>query len=101
LKLSKTVKESVSSDLEQFGLAWWVEIVTDKPVCTYYFGPFANDKEAELAYPGYIEDLEQEKAQLIAVVSKRCQPKELTIYEDELEERFDSQISPTLILHSA
>ena len=81
-------------------MAWWVEIVTDKPLCTYYFGPFANAKEAELAYPGYIEDLEQEKAVLIAVVSKRCQPKELTICEDELGESLESQISQTLILHS-
>lgn len=81
MKYSEMVKEPFTFVLEQLGLAWWVEIVTDKPQCTYYFGPFASAKKAELALPGYIEDLEQEEAQGITVVSKRCQPKELTIFE--------------------
>lgn len=84
MKYLEMVKEPFTSILEQLGLAWWIEIVTDKPQCTYYFGPFASAKEAKLALPGYIEDLEQEEAQGIAVVSKRCQPKELTLFEDEL-----------------
>jgi hypothetical protein len=79
---SQTVKESFTSFLKQPELAWWVEIVTDEPQCTYYFGPFASAKEAELAQHGYIEDLKQEEAQGITVVSKWCQPKELTIFED-------------------
>lgn len=82
MDLSKTVKEFFTSDLAQLGRSWWVEIVTVQPKCTYYFGPFASAKEAELAVPGYVEDLEQEAAQGIAVVSKQYQPKELTIFED-------------------
>ena len=84
MKYSEMVKEPFTSVLQQLGLAWWVEIVTDKPQCTYYFGPFASAKKAELDLPGYIEDLQQEEAQRITVVSKRCQPKELTIFEYEL-----------------
>ena len=82
MQLSKTVKESFTSVLEQWGLAWWVEVVTDQPKCTYYFGPFMNANAANRAFPGYIEDLKQESAQIIAAVSKRCQPKELTIFEE-------------------
>ncbi len=85
MNLSETIKESFTSVLEQVGLAWWIEIVTDKPQCTYYFGPFASAKDAEITFPGYVEDLEQEGAQGIAVVSKRYQPQELTIFEDGLE----------------
>jgi hypothetical protein len=62
---------------------WWVEIITTKPRCTYYFGPFPTQDEAKAAYPGYIEDLDSEGAQGIAIVIKRCQPTELTICEDE------------------
>jgi hypothetical protein len=60
-------------------LAWWVEIVTVKPSCIYYFGPFASAHEAELAQPGYVEDLVREEAQDILVQIKQCKPKNLTI----------------------
>ena len=62
---------------------WWVEIITNKPRCTYYFGPFQTHDEAKMAYPGYVEDLNDEGAQGITITIKRCQPTELTIYEDE------------------
>jgi hypothetical protein len=68
--------------LEQLGLAWWVEISTDLPRCTYYFGPFLNVKLAESAKSGYIDDLEQEGAQGIRVKVKRCKPSQLTVAED-------------------
>ena len=84
MHLSETVRESLTSALEKLGLVWWVEIITEQPKCTYYFGPFACTEEAELAQPGYIEDLKQESAQGIAVAIKQCWPKELTIVEDEL-----------------
>lgn len=59
---------------------WWVEIKTENPACTYYFGPFDIAEEAELAKGGYIEDLEQEGAQDIQVTVMRCkQPAQLTI----------------------
>lgn len=73
------------SILESLGLAWWVEITTDSPRCIYYFGPFANDIEAEAAKGGYIEDLEKEGAQNIRVQVKRCRPTNLTIYDEATE----------------
>ncbi|MEG3841402.1 DUF1816 domain-containing protein [Microcoleus sp. herbarium14] len=65
---------------------WWVEIVTDSPHCTYYFGPFDTDKEASSNTPGYIEDLESEGAKRVSIRIKRCQPLDLTIYEEQVSE---------------
>lgn len=62
---------------------WWLEIKTEQPTCTYYFGPFAIAEEAELEKRGYIEDLEREGAQHIQATVMRCkQPEALTIYDD-------------------
>ncbi|HEY9614055.1 DUF1816 domain-containing protein [Allocoleopsis sp.] len=82
--------ELITSYLEQTGTAWWVEIITKKPDCTYYFGPFASHREAQVSQLGYIEDLERERPQLIAIEIKQCQPKELTIFEDEWKDKVDS-----------
>ena len=76
-------------------LAYWVEIVTNNPRCTYYFGPFINETEAKAAKYGYIEDLQNEGAQGIVVTIKRCKPKELTIF-DELGEVTEISGLPTL-----
>lgn len=65
---------------EQPELAWWVKVDTVSPQCTYYFGPFASTKEAELSQPGYLQDLEQEGAQGIGVQIERCQPSNLTVF---------------------
>ncbi|MEG3896007.1 MULTISPECIES: DUF1816 domain-containing protein [unclassified Microcoleus] len=65
---------------------WWVEIVTDLPRCTYYFGPFDTDKEASSNIPGYVEDLESEGAKRVSIRIKRCQPSELTICDSEFSE---------------
>lgn len=89
------MKELLISILQFFGLAWWVEIVTENPRCTYYFGPFLSSKEAAAAKPGYIEDLEQEGAKGFAVAIKRCKPSTLTIYDDA-GERFDRKTRPAL-----
>jgi hypothetical protein len=71
---------AVWTDILNFvGRAWWVEILTTQPQCTYYFGPFANSKEATVAMPGYVEDLEGELAQDIQTYIKRCKPSILTI----------------------
>lgn len=78
---SVSLLSKLANFLNQFGLAWWVEVVTASPRCTYYFGPFLTADEANQAKPGYIEDLEQEGAQGILVDVKRCKPKELTVYE--------------------
>ena len=82
-------KNIFTSILETFGLAVWVEIVTDSPRCVYYFGPFSNEVEAESAKSGYIEDLEAEGAKGLAVTVKRCKPENLTVYDDALDFKFD------------
>ncbi len=86
-------KESLINVFDKLGLAWWVEIVTQNPRCTYYFGPFLNSADATFASKGYIEDLEVEGAQGIVVNVKRCKPNTLTIAED-LGERFDRKVQP-------
>lgn len=69
--------------LEKLGLAWWIEVTTTAPHCTYYFGPFATKSEAESHQSGYLEDLGDEGATGITANIKRCQPKELTILWEE------------------
>jgi hypothetical protein len=64
--------------------AWWVKIDTANPPCVYYFGPFDSSKEARLTQDGYIEDLEEEKSQIVSVEIKYCKPKELTICQEEV-----------------
>ncbi|MDX2230788.1 MAG: DUF1816 domain-containing protein [Leptolyngbyaceae cyanobacterium bins.349] len=76
------MQEFLTSLLDILGLAWWVEITTEAPRCTYYFGPFSSHAEAEAAKPGYVEDLQSEDAQGISVVVKRCKPERLTISDD-------------------
>jgi hypothetical protein len=87
------LKESLINLLHSLGWAWWVEIVTQNPRCTYYFGPFLNSKEAEVAKIGYVEDLEQEGAQGILVKVKRCKPNNLTI-SDDMGQRVERQVKP-------
>ncbi|WP_017653989.1 DUF1816 domain-containing protein [Fortiea contorta] len=87
------LKETLINTVNNLGLAWWVEIVTQNPSCTYYFGPFLNSAEAKIALKGYVEDLELEGAQGIAVNIKRCKPGSLTIAED-LGERIDRKVKP-------
>ncbi|MEB3359315.1 MAG: DUF1816 domain-containing protein [Synechococcales bacterium] len=77
------MKEMWTSLLRVLGLAWWVEIKTDNPRCTYYFGPFSSSEEADAEKPGYIEDLEQEGATNIRVSLMRGKPTVLTIYEEK------------------
>lgn len=76
------LKEALINTFDNLGLAWWVEIVTQNPRCTYYFGPFLSSTDAKVAIKGYVEDLEMEGAQGIAVNVKRCKPNSLTISED-------------------
>ncbi len=86
MKFLENAEEILISIEERLGLAWWIEIVTDNPYCRYYFGPFSREKQAQLSYRGYLEDLKQEEAQILTIKIKRCQPKALTIYEEELPE---------------
>jgi Domain of unknown function (DUF1816) len=61
------------------GQAWWVEISTTQPKCTYYFGPFTAEQEAYIERDGYVEDLKSESAQGIQTQVSRCKPISLTI----------------------
>lgn len=76
------IKEILTNFFQSLGWAWWIEISTQNPRCTYYFGPFLSTKEARTAINGYLEDLEQEGATGIKVAVKRCKPADLTIAED-------------------
>jgi hypothetical protein len=63
--------------------AWWIEIFTQQPKCTYYFGPFAGAEEAHVASKGFVEDLEGEFAQGIKIkIDRHSQPDLLTIEHD-------------------
>ena len=79
------MKEILIGLFNFFGLALWVEIITDLPQCIYYFGPFLVKKDAEAAIEGYVEDLKNEGAQGFDINLKRCKPNNLTIF-DELSE---------------
>jgi hypothetical protein len=85
-ELGEAMKELLILILNFLGLAYWVEIITEYPRCTYYFGPFISYKEAQIAHGGYIEDLQQEKAKGIAAIIKRTKPTSLTIF-DETEDK--------------
>lgn len=76
-----TFLKSMLTDLwDGLGRATWVEITTQTPACTYYFGPFLTTQEAEEHKPTYVSDLEAEGAQGIQVIIKQCRtPDQLTI----------------------
>lgn len=76
------MQEFLTSFLNLLGLAWWVEVTTENPRCTYYFGPFSTEKEAADAKGGYIEDLEKEGALGVQFDIKRCKPAQLTVFDD-------------------
>lgn len=79
------MKGILTKFLDIFGWACWIQITTEQPRCTYYFGPFLTVQEAKLAQPGFIEDLQGEDAKSIKVGIQRCQPKELTIFDESLD----------------
>ncbi|WP_052128842.1 DUF1816 domain-containing protein [Neosynechococcus sphagnicola] len=80
------MQEALLKIVNTLGYAWWVEVITEQPACTYYFGPFMFDSSAHAATSGYVEDLAQEGAQGIHAVVKRCKPVKLTIAADEMDE---------------
>jgi len=87
------MQEFLTGLLDFLGLAWWVEIKTESPRCTYYFGPFQSSEEAEGEKSGYVEDLQAEGAQNISVIVKRCKPTSLTIFDEGGELR--SKVAPS------
>ncbi len=81
-KIIVKIDEIWTNTLAFLGQAWWVEVLTTQPRCTYYFGPFGGVESAKLAVSGYVEDLESESAQGIKTQVKRCHPARLTIEHD-------------------
>ncbi len=63
-------------------LPWWVKIITVKPKCVYYFGPFDSQLEARESQSGYIEDLTAEQAKGISIEIAQDRPKALTIVDE-------------------
>lgn len=64
--------------------SWWIRVTTYSPGCVYYFGPFDSWTEAESKQVDYIEDIKREGAAAIISQIKQFQPKQLTIYEEDL-----------------
>lgn len=60
---------------------YWIEIKTENPICTYYFGHFDHPLAAKLMQQGYIDDLIDEDAIVVSVKIKQCQLDKLTIVE--------------------
>ena len=85
-RLSTKILSLWTDILNVFHQAWWIEILTAQPKCTYYFGPFAGAWEAEVASKGFIEDLNGEFAQDIKIkIDRHSQPDLLTIEHDPIE----------------
>lgn len=78
--------------LQKMGIAWWIEIITKEPKNIYYFGPFSSSEKAQSLLSGCLEELEQNKAQIINVDIKRGQPRQLTILEEEFEQSLGGSI---------
>ena len=87
------MKENLAKLSNYFGLAYWVKIETEKPSCTYYFGPFTSAVDAKIDQSGYIDDLKQEGAEGITVKIQRCKPTELTVDRDREENLGFNQVS--------
>jgi Domain of unknown function (DUF1816) len=79
------MNEFLTSLLDAIGFAWWIEVTTENPRCTYYFGPFLNQTTAQVHQGGYVEDLESEGAQSIVATVRRCKPNVLTIYDEKVD----------------
>lgn len=94
------MKELLISLLHFFGWALWIEIVTDVPRCTYYFGPFLTQKEAEVFKDGYVEDIQQEGAAGIAIRIKRCKPAKLTVDDEDFGQKRSRRIVPIFSVQS-
>ncbi|MEB3278730.1 MAG: DUF1816 domain-containing protein [Lyngbya sp.] len=88
------MKELLINLLNFFGLAFWVQIITEDPNCTYYFGPFLTRQEAQAAKVGYVEDIESEGASTYSVSVRRCKPSRLTVAEDLEKTTIDYPIIP-------
>ncbi|MBE9096597.1 DUF1816 domain-containing protein [Tychonema sp. LEGE 07203] len=59
---------------------WWVEVHTDLPKRTYYFGPYETKDKAYNNTNGYITDLKKKGSKKISInIKQGQQPSQLTV----------------------
>ena len=64
----------------KLGLAWWAKIETEKPIATYWYGPFLTKRSLKANLVSFIEDLSDEGSNNIKQSIVRCKKEEpLTI----------------------
>ena len=64
----------------KFGLAWWAKIESEKPISTYWYGPFLTKRSLKANLVNFIEDLADEGSINIKHNIVRCKKEEpLTI----------------------
>ena len=65
----------------KLGLAWWAKIESEKPLSTYWYGPFLTKRSLKVNLVSFIEDLTDEGSINIKQSIVRCKKEEpLTIY---------------------
>ena len=65
----------------KLGLAWWAKIESEKPISTYWYGPFLTKRSLKANLVNFIEDLTDEGSINIKHSIVRCKKEEpLTIY---------------------
>jgi hypothetical protein len=77
-------------------LGWWVEVITEMPLCTYYFGDFDSQEKAEWAKGFYVDELAKDGAEGISTQLKHCQAQDLTNFEDESRSSSVIILPPTI-----
>ena len=76
--MTRTLIRKLGNNL---GLAWWAKIESEKPVSTYWYGPFLTKRSLKANLDAFIEDLEDEGSINIKHNIVRCKKEEpLTIY---------------------
>lgn len=80
--MSNNLRKTENQKTQEFG--WWIEILVDNPACLYYFGAFNNYLEAHLNKVSYVQDLEEEGAELVDIRVRVQRPEQLTINLDNI-----------------
>ena len=60
----------------KLGLAWWAKVETEKPLATYWYGPFLTKRSLKENLVYFIEDLTDEGSTNITHNIVRCNKEE-------------------------
>ena len=60
----------------KLGLAWWAKIETEKPIATYWYGPFLTKRSLKANVVTFIGDLSDEGSNNIKQSIVRCKKEE-------------------------